>query len=126
MKTSNKILLTVGLLYLLFTAIHIGLKVRKCSAAQPYAEQLLLSLSKTPIRTVIAVGRADSQFVGTETTETDGLKRQSIHLFTPPTPEVIRIEGDTLFINTPDLPIEMTMPYAQSYSINGIVCYIKE
>ncbi len=109
MKTSNKILLTGATALVASILVNIGIDLHAYRTDSAWMLQLDSLLQRRTIRVLVEEkpfdGYCHQQFKTREEQEKEG--RFSTMLFfpgtTPPTPETVRIEGDTLFLGAPIL-----------------------
>ncbi len=109
MKTSNKILLTGATTLVASILVNIGIDLHAYRTDSAYLLQLDSLLPRRTIRVLVEEkpfeGYCYQQFKTREEQEKES--RFSTMLYfpgtTPPTPETVRIEGDTLFLGAPIL-----------------------
>lgn len=111
MKTSNSILTAAGLAFAIFAAVnHIAFRNNYLRTAT-YARELSAAIDKTPIRTLIAEGSGPYRITRHD-------RQQMLILNAGPTPETVRIEGDTLFVRA-DVLSRGNLPHLERSVLNG-------
>lgn len=117
MKTSNIILLGLGVAYLLGVVLSVIGYTKKYDSHKAYLEELSAQLNKTEIHTLNVESR-DKEW---KPRWRKGLTAQTISFNdgTLPTRNEFYISGDTLYCRGA-LSVEMVLPHAQTQIVNGV------
>ncbi len=109
MKTSNKILLTGATALVASILVNIGIDLHAYRTDSAWMLRLDSLLQRRTIRVLVEEkpfeGYCHQQFKTREEQEKESRITTSLYFpgTTPPTPETVRIEGDTLFLGAPIL-----------------------